>query len=64
MDHADHSFHTLDIVLHLERSEDEAEWRKAAAEKLEVLPEEIADIRLRKHSIDARQKQIKIQLRL
>ena len=64
MDHSDHSFHTLDIALPLERSEDEAEWRKAAAEKLEVLPEEIADIRLRKHSIDARQKQIKIQLRL
>lgn len=64
MDPSDHSFQTLDIVLPLERSEDEAEWRKAAAEKLEVLPDEIVDIRLRKHSIDARQKQIKIQLRL
>lgn len=59
-----HSFHTVDIVLPLDQSEDETEWRKAAADKLEVLPEEIADIRLRKHSIDARQKQIKIQLRL
>ena len=64
MDPSDANFHTVDIILPLERSEDESEWRKAAADKLGVPVESIADIRLRKHSIDARQKQIKIQLRL
>jgi uncharacterized protein len=58
------SFHSVDIVLPLELSEDENEWRKKAAEQLDVDRDAIVDIRLRKHSIDARQRRIKIQLRL
>lgn len=61
---SDPLIHTVDVVLPLERSEEEQEWRKAVAEKLDVAPDAIDDIRLRKHSIDARQKIIKIQLRL
>ncbi len=59
-----HTFKTVDIVLPLDRSEDEEEWRKAAVEKLGVEGDKITDVRLRKHSIDARQKIIKVQLRL
>ncbi len=54
----------IDIVLPIEQSEQEWEWKKAIAEKLEVPEDRIADMRLRKHSIDARQKQIKVQLRI
>ena len=58
------TFKTIDVILSLDRSEKEEEWRKDAALALGIKIEEIADIRLRKHSIDARQKIIKIQLRL
>ena len=58
------SYETVDIVLPLDRSEDEQERWKAVAEKLGVGRDAIDDIRLRKHSIDARQKIIKVQLRL
>lgn len=58
------TFKTVDIILPLDRSEDENEWRIAAGEKMGIQPGEISDIRLRKHSIDARQKIIKVQLRL
>lgn len=53
----------IDVVLPLEKSEDLEAQKSAVAAKLGRAVEEIADIRLRKHSIDARQKQIKIQLR-
>lgn len=55
---------TVDIVLPLDQSEDQAAWKMAAAEKLGLAPERIDDARLRKHSIDARHRRIKVQLRL
>lgn len=55
---------TVDIILPLATSEDEGARIKAGARKLQVPIERISEIRLRKHSIDARKKQIKIQLRL
>lgn len=54
----------VDIVLPLEQSEDRAAWQQAVAAKLRVPPDRVKDLRLRKHSIDARQRQIKTQLRL
>ncbi len=54
----------VDIVLPLEQSEDRAVWRKAIAARLELPGERIGELRLRKHSIDARQRQIKVQLRV
>lgn len=56
--------HTIDIVLPLERSESEEARKQAAAMHLAVSAEQISGIRLRKHSIDARQRQVKVQLRL
>ena len=54
----------VDIVLPLEQSETEACWLEAVAEKLQIEVERIRGVRLRKHSIDARQRAIKVQLRL
>lgn len=54
----------VDVVLGLEDSENESEWKTASAAKMGVQPDRITEIRLRKHSIDARQRQIKVQLRL
>ncbi|MBC2605259.1 NAD(P)/FAD-dependent oxidoreductase [Pelagicoccus albus] len=54
----------VDIVLPLEQSEDVETWKKKAARKLKIHPKSIQDIRLRKHSIDARKSPVKIQLRL
>lgn len=54
----------VDVVLALERSQDEASWRKAAARKLRVPPAAITEVRLEKHSIDARKADIRVQLRL
>lgn len=56
--------HTIDIVLPLEVSEDLEARRKAAAQILGVSPERVRGLRLRKHSIDARQRQVKVQLRI
>ncbi|MFM2241513.1 MAG: hypothetical protein RLZ97_368, partial [Verrucomicrobiota bacterium] len=53
---------TVDIVLPLADSEDRAEWLKAAAKKLGL--RRVSDARVVKHSIDARQRAIKVQLRL
>lgn len=55
---------TVDVIVPLERSEERASWREAAARELGVSADRIHDVRLRKHSIDARQRQIKVQLRL
>ena len=55
---------TVDIILPLASSEDATARVKAAARKLQVPFERISEIRLRKHSIDARKRHIKIQLRL
>jgi len=53
----------VDVILPLERSEDEEAQKKAVARKLKIAPARIRELRLRKHSIDARRKEIKIQLR-
>ena len=55
---------SVDIVLPLDRSEDDVARREAAAAKLGVPVSRIGGIVLRKHSIDARQRAIKVQLRL
>ncbi|MFU8847093.1 MAG: NAD(P)/FAD-dependent oxidoreductase [Opitutales bacterium] len=55
--------HTVDIVLPLEQSEDLATQSRAVAAKLAVSIDRIGELRLRKHSIDARQRQVKVQLR-
>jgi len=54
----------LNITLALDRSEDETAWKKAAGRRLRVHPARIKSIRLIKHSIDARQNEIKVRLRL
>ena len=56
--------HTVDIVLPLEVSEDLEARRNAAARTLGVSPDRVRGLRLRKHSIDARQRQVKVQLRV
>jgi len=56
--------HTIDIVLPLEVSEDLEARRNAVARTLGVSPDRVRGLRLRKHSIDARQRQVKVQLRL
>ena len=55
---------TVDVILPLAISEDTAARVQAAARQLGVTPDRIGEIRLRKHSIDARKRDIKIQLRL
>ena len=59
-----HEIETVDIILPLERSEDDSARREAAAAKLGVPITRIGGVKLRKHSIDARQRAIKVQLRL
>ncbi len=54
----------VDIILPLEQSEDLKAQKAAVAEKLGRAVSEIVELRLRKHSIDARQRTIKVQLRL
>jgi len=54
----------VDIILPLEQGADPQYWKAAAAKALGLEPERVRDIRLRKRSIDARQRQIKYQLRL
>jgi uncharacterized protein len=56
--------HTVDIVLPLEKSEQDAARRDAVALKLGVPVLRIGGLKLRKHSIDARQRAVKVQLRL
>ena len=55
---------TVDIVLPLETSEDDNARREAAAAKLGIPVSRIGGLHLRKHSIDARHRAIKVQLRL
>ncbi|MFK7910232.1 MAG: NAD(P)/FAD-dependent oxidoreductase [Akkermansiaceae bacterium] len=55
---------TIDIILALDKSEDQEAWKKKAARKLRLHPKQIQAIRLRKHSIDARHRDIKVQLRV
>jgi uncharacterized FAD-dependent dehydrogenase len=55
---------TVDIVMPLESSEDETARKITAAAALGIAPTRITGLKLRKHSIDARQKAVKVQLRL
>ena len=55
---------TVDIILGIDLSEDEEAWKKKIARKLRLHPKQIKEMRLRKHSIDARQRDIKVQLRI
>lgn len=55
---------TVDVIVPLSASENEAAWKRAAAEKLGIAVERVSGCRLRKHSIDARQRSVKVQLRL
>jgi len=54
---------SVDIELPLEQSEVETSRLQAVALKLGLKTQEIGGLRLRKHSIDARQKQVKVRLR-
>ena len=53
----------IDIILPLEQSEDTEAQKAAVAAKLNTKISQIVELRLRKHSIDARQRTIKVQLR-
>lgn len=53
----------IDIILPLEQSEDIRAQKAAVAAKLNTKISQIVELRLRKHSIDARQRTIKVQLR-
>ncbi len=54
---------SVDIVLPLEKSEDEDAQLKSVSRKLRVHPKRIQTLRLKKHSIDARKPEIKVRLR-
>lgn len=54
----------VDIILPLGQSEDRETWRQAVAEKLGVASDRVVDLRLRRHSIDSRQRTIKVRLRI
>lgn len=56
--------HLVDIVLPLALSKEEGEWKKRVALSLQINPNRIMELRIVKHSIDARKAQIKVQLRL
>jgi len=55
---------TVDIVLPLDLSEKLTSQKAAVAKKLNLDVSRIVELRVLKHSIDARQRQIKVQLRL
>jgi uncharacterized FAD-dependent dehydrogenase len=55
---------TIDVILPLGASENQDAWKQAAAKKLDIPTARIGEVRLRKHSIDARKRLIKVQLRL
>jgi len=54
----------VDIVLTLEQSEELSAQKAAVAKKLDLALGDIHQLRLLKHSIDARQRQVKVQLRM
>ncbi len=54
----------IDIILPLAVSENDDAIREAAAVQLGIAPRRITGIRLRKHSLDARKRDIKVQLRV
>ena len=54
----------VDLVLPIEQAQETAQLKKAIARELKISKERILDIRHLKKSIDARQQQIKVQMRL
>ena len=54
---------TCDVILPLEKSEDKEAQLRAVSRRLNVPPKAIYEMRLRKHSIDARKKDVKVNLR-
>lgn len=60
----DQTPHLVDVVLPLAQSEDLCAQKAAVADRLGLPVSRITELRLRKHSIDARQRAIKVQLRL
>lgn len=55
---------SVDIILPLAKSDNQEEWSKAIAKTLRLSPQRIGEVRLRKRSIDARKKDIRVRLRL
>ena len=55
---------TVDIILALDKGEDQVAWGRKVARKLRCHPKQIKEMRLLKHSIDARRKDLKVQLRI
>ncbi|MGE9271036.1 MAG: NAD(P)/FAD-dependent oxidoreductase [Verrucomicrobiales bacterium] len=55
---------TVDVILALEASEDVRAWKRAAAKRLKVPVSRIVDVRVVKHSIDARKRPVRVQIRL
>lgn len=55
---------TVDVILALEASEDAGAWKRAAAKRLGIAVDRVVETRVLKHSIDARKRPIKVQLRL
>jgi uncharacterized FAD-dependent dehydrogenase len=54
----------VNIILPIAHSENRDSWKKQAAKTLAIDVSQIQDVRLLKHSIDARQREIKAQLRI
>lgn len=61
---SEEAYQVIDVILPLERSEEAGAWKAAIARKLQLSAKRIGGVRLQKRSIDARQKTIKVQLRL
>jgi len=59
----DKAIPVVDIILPLDRGEEDSARRKAVARKLKIHPKRIVDLRLRKQSLDARKRDLKVQLR-
>ncbi len=55
---------TVDIVVSIEKRNDESGWLKPVARRLKIHPKRIHGLRLIKESIDARRDPVKFQLRL
>ena len=54
----------VDIVLPVADADNRDRWKQLAAKKLGIDPSRIVDLRLAKRSIDARQREVKFQLRV
>lgn len=56
--------HLVDVILPLEKSDDQGAWKQKVAKLLKVPLARVGEVRLVKHSIDARRRDILVQLRL